>query len=558
MNDERIEIAEKLGLSDRINDIPELARMDRSAVGWFRILLWGTLGLLVGLAWLIVELLLLGFIWRTVLPLAVDVALSISPNGWSMNSGIGSGAWYFLMNGILPGEMGGFRLKGEWWLWVVLLAGVAFFLYQSKGVREQLTNLTLWPSGDPPPWPLRLIIQGARGLTWAAILLFIGGFLVLAFTPVIRFGAVMVEWIGILQSNWDEVRELLAAYWYYLAGGLLVLALFLYALRHRLKGKVMRTLVVLTGLAGFADMVRQVAFYGEYNWLILVVFSIMLVYPIGLAVQLSKITVPPFNVFRNALYWVYQHVRYKLRLERGIAHHRKRNLQLTKSRIWASVCKNDLVRFEAHTERLSYGRWITYGSCPVCNDDHKAYNQVDCMVLSVDETMEEPVMQEGPNLWMNGMSWLRANDGAAVPVFDTVLVGKSDTHLVEGMVVRYNNYTLTPRHRPLKDIPVRVRAGIDLDQNILRMLSENCNAVLPGFADGRVSTRNWEAYDMVRYQTRRAKKSFQVVGCAVLTLVAVGAGLAAIYLFVPDAQENMQRFWGQLQNVWIEVQKLVP
>ena len=557
MSDTNLEKAAQLGASDHLNSIPDLAEMDRKATGWLRITLGGLLGLGIGLVWLLLQLAVIGYILSLLLPILMDFSLSVFPYWWYANGQTGGTPyWYSALRGGSLEELRSVPPQGDWQIWAGLLAATAFFLVQSKGVRARLQDLALWPSSDLPVWPLRLLIQAARGLTWAAILLWNGGFIAMALMALVRFGRIAASLAEIASENWVALSSLAERFWYYPAGAALLLALLIYMLRNRLKGHILRTLVVILSAIGLADIglqILQLANSSWAGWMMTAGLILMLVYPAGLAVPLARLVVPPFNTLRNTLHWIYQNTRLRILLGRGLAAQRKRNLRQTQGRIWATVCRTDRVRFEAHTVRLSYGRWLTYGSCPVCGDDHAVYNRVDCIALAVDESMPERIRQSGPVLWLNGLDWLNAPQDAALPVFDAVVIGQADKHLIEGMVVRYKSQPLSPRHRLLKQITVRLAMDSSIDQNTRRILDEHFASVLPGYdqpPDRSPATRSWETHDTLQKQASKVKVGFQRAGCAVLVAGAAFATAAGVYIVSPEAREWMFQGWLQLQPLW--------
>ncbi|MCU0484854.1 MAG: hypothetical protein MUC85_01965 [Anaerolineales bacterium] len=564
MLEERIARAAEIKGISNVEVIPELAEMNRQATGWLKIVIQGLLGLVIGLAWLGVEIVLLAFLLERVLRMALDFALTIGDPTQDIIGPVASKAMVAILRGANFSEIGELPLQGEGWHWAALLAGALLMLYLSEGVRDFLRGVTIWPSDNKPHWAIALPLQAVYGIALAGLVMFIGGLAALALMPLVRFGVFVGVIFDFIKMNWESLQPLVETYWYYGAGVVVLLALVIYRSRKSLSTRPLKILVVLMSLVGLGLMgVHTNLLFGNtlVYWGLI---ALMLLYPLRLAVPLAKILLPPFNTFRNTYFWAYQSTRLRIRLRQALRFHRQRNREKTQGRIWATVCQQDLVRFSEHTERLAYGGWLTYGYCPVCKSDKKAYNGVNCLALSVDAGMGEKISQKGAVLWLNGSEWLNGPENAAVPVFDAIVVGKADKHMVEGLVVRYNSQKLTERHRPLKEIPVYLGKDTELEQNTLRILEENCGKVARGDAPAgalQPIPANLERRDYLHKQTQRFWRAFQRVGCAVLVMLLVLGGVAALYYLVPDVRDkildmvsDLRSFWGEVQFFWNSIQ----
>jgi hypothetical protein len=552
-----LEKIDQYSKTDKIEVIPDLAKIDRQLVGWFRIVLFGLLGSAVALVWLFLELMVVGFFVSLIMPAALDFALATFHTWWySPHAPYTDHYWLYFIEGAPPSLLNSINPRGEWWIWAILLGATCYILYRSEGVRAIFRSITIWPENKLPPKPIVIIMQAVRGLTWAGIIIFIGGFVTMALLTLVRFVVIVTSFIRMAQDSWGSISIYLEQTWQYPALGIIGLALVFYAFRHSMKGRVIYVLTVIFGLCGLADMVWQAFMIGASPWINVLASTLVVFYPIGLAVPFSKILIPPFNLFSSTVLWIYQNITLRIRTGKCLRYHSARNNNQTKRRIWATVCTNHLVRFDSQTERLSYGRWLTYGRCPVCYDDHSVYTGVDCIALSVDENMQQKIEQKGSVLWINGLEWLKGPDGAEAPVFDTIVLGRAEKHIIEGLVVRYTSQQLSNNHRLLKKVPVHLRENASKDENTIRILTENCGPVSSGFnasSEKNLMERNLERSDTIKRQTRRIGSFLQNVGCAILIMAVALIVLASFYFYNSEAQGNIIYLFSSLINIINEI-----
>jgi hypothetical protein len=250
--------------------------------------------------------------------------------------------------------------------------------------------------------------------------------------------------------------------------------------------------LVINLLAGFYvlaanelwEAAATLQFTPQYLATVLVLLA--LVYPLEMAFALSRLFTLPYGIFYKALTWMVPSIRLRWRIGQALARQERRNREQVKGDFRATVCREHLLRFVSSRERRSYLRTVVYYHCPTCQEDNEVYNGVRCLALLFSQSMTEPVRQQGPNLYLNGLHWLERRGEVAVPVFDVLVVADVDPPQVEAFVTEYQNreQQLRPPHKRLRRIHGHIAANAPSAVQLENLLKANLARLSTGFEIG--------------------------------------------------------------------------
>ena len=406
---------------------------------------------------------------------------------------------------------------------IILLAASGFILYRSKGVRNALSSHTLW-TGESDSRVLRFALHLVEKITQGMMIIAVAFSLVFSFLPMaLTFVEAIVNvqsWFPLSIALWAYVRifylpllsflwlVLLLIFWFkrqqrnslinwsiFVYGGLgiAIIANILYdanvgnfliddsfwpfsALTTDSQGGSFFDLLFLLYTLGSLFLARLVNMAVEMGWggitAVFVIFAIL--YPLSIAIPVSRIYLIPFVMYRKALYWSAERIQLRWRVAQAFRQHRRRNKAQVGGKVWSAVCREHLRRFTTSSVRRSYRRRFRYAHCPECKSDNKVYTDVQCIAMELDSRMSKDARQNGLTLYLNGLRWGMGTYNT-VPVFDTLVVQLVDnTHELEGFVTWYENWyqkqSARPEHKSFKGMTVQISKKHPLEPNERSML----------------------------------------------------------------------------------------
>lgn len=446
-----------------VQAIPQLAALDRKATGWIRLALFGAVRL--SFAGIFLLSLMATAIWGmqiTLEPLAEFVQSYRVNVDWS--------SLEVLVEA--PADIQPLPA----WVWAGLLLATGLVLFQSSGVRKALTGHSRWPVLETPSEWVRILLRIFEGAAQLSQLVILGFFALCSMLPLVFLGLNLWYLVGQRWGSPDSFLTLLKGSWEWLAVALAFVGLVIYLLtRKDVRAGITRLLLGLFGGLGLAAMGWAMTQVGIDPVLILIALGLCLVYPIGLAVPLSKVTLLPYFIYRDALFWIIQGITVRQQVSRALSGQVQKNRQRAGDDAWSAVCKTHLLRGETRRAARSYSRQVAYFKCPKCQDDIGLFTGVECRALVLDHAMSEWTIQRGSTLWINALRWLPNYKQEPPPYFDVLVIHNIEEYVVEEFITAYNSSNREAEHKPLNQVDARLSKNMQLEEHELRLLAKNFN-----------------------------------------------------------------------------------